>query len=117
MAAEVVYGFYLDSYGGWALAEEFAGALPAALRCVRGLVGGVDVDALDSDELDAWSRAICAAVDVIAELGEGQVGGFEVGDYQVSRHVGDDVESGTAQAARAALAELAGTGLAFCGAT
>ncbi len=41
MAAEVVYGFYLDSYGGWALAEEFAGALPAALRCVRGLVGGV----------------------------------------------------------------------------
>lgn len=114
MAAEVVYGFYLDSYGGWALAEEFAGALPAALRCVWGLVGGVDVDALDSDLLGAWRRAVCAAVDVIAELGEGQVGGFEVGDYKVSRHVGDGVESGAAQAA---LAELAGTGLAFCGAT
>jgi len=59
---------------------------------------------------DAWSRAVCAAVDVVAELGEGQVG-----DYKVSRHVGDGVESGAAQAARAALAELAGTGLAFCG--
>lgn len=87
----------------------------AAVRA--GARGRGDADVLDSDELDAWSRAICAAVDVIAELGEGQVGGFEVGDYKVSRHVGDGVESGTAQAARAALAELAGTGLAFCGAT
>ena len=94
MAAEVAYGFYLDSCGGRASAEEFAGALPAALRCVRGLVGCVDVDALDSDLLDAWSRAVCAAVDVIAELGEGQVGGFEVGDYKVSRPTRRDSPTG-----------------------
>ena len=115
MAVCVTYEFYRDAYGGALPAGAFAEAMPAALRCVRGLVGGVDASLLDEDGLDAWSRAVCAAVDVLAEAGEGQAGGYEIGDYKVSRHVGDGVESGPAQAARAALAELSDTGLAFCG--
>ncbi len=115
MAVCVTYEWYRGAYGGALPAGAFAEVMPAALRCVRGLVGGVDAPGLSDDELDAWSRAVCAAADVLAETGEGQAGGYEIGDYKVSRHVGDGVESGPAQAARAALAELSGTGLAFCG--
>ncbi|MEE1372172.1 MAG: hypothetical protein U0J93_02180 [Parolsenella sp.] len=94
MADAVTYEWYLDAYGGQLSAEEFAGALPAALRCVRGVVGGVDASGLEDDLLNAWRRAVCAAADVLADVGEGQVGGFEVGDYKVTRREGDGVESG-----------------------
>ena len=60
-------------------------------------------------------RALCAAVDVFAEYGEGQVGGFSIGDYKVSQYVSDKVPTGAEQATQAALKELYGTGLSFCG--
>ncbi len=63
---------------------------------------------------DAWRRAVCAAADAFAEFGEGRVGGFEIREFKVTNYQ----EQGTtgAEVARdTALAELAGTGLCFCG--
>lgn len=113
--APVAYEFYLDGYGGTLPAEAFAEALPAAVRCVGSLTGARDVrDEWDGDVADAWRRAVCAAAEAFAEFGEGRVGGFEIGDFKVTNYQ----EQGTtgAEVARgAALAELAGTGLAWSG--
>ncbi|WP_417134898.1 hypothetical protein [Rubneribacter badeniensis] len=54
------------------------------------------------------------AAEAFAEFGEGRVGGFEIGGFKVTNYQ----EQGTtgAEVARgAALAELAGTGLCYCG--
>lgn len=109
------FDFYLDGYGGFLAAEAFAEALPASLRCVGELTGhrGPDPD-WDEADANAWRRAVCAAADAFAEFGEGRVGGFEIGDFKVTNYQ----EQGTtgAEVARgAAIAELAGTGLAFSG--
>lgn len=113
--APVSYGFYQDGYGGALAAEAFAEALPAALRCVCGLTGRRTPAEHWCDEVaDAWRRAVCAAADAFAEFGEGRVGGFEIGEFKVTNYQ----EQGTtgAEVARdAALTELAGTGLCFCG--
>lgn len=113
--APVTYEFYQDGYGGALAAEAFAEALPAAVRCVGSLTGARDVrDEWDGDVADAWRRAVCAAAEAFAEFGEGRVGGFEIGDFKVTNYQ----EQGTtgAEVARgAALAELAGTGLAWSG--
>ena len=113
--APVAYEFYLDGYGGTLPAEAFAEALPAALRCVGGITGRRAPDeGWDDVVADAWRRAVCAAAEAFAEFGEGRVGGFEIGDFKVTNYQ----EQGTtgAEVARdAALAELAGTGLAWSG--
>lgn len=113
--APVSFGYYLDGYGGALAAEEFAGALPAAVRCVGALTGVRDVrNEWDEDVADAWRRAVCAAADAFAEYGEGRVGGFSIGSFSVTNYR-DEGTTGAEVAREAALAELAGTGLAFAG--
>lgn len=110
------FPFYRDAYGGTLDAASFAEALPAALRCVRGLCGGLTFDE-DWDDADAlaWGRAVCAACDAFAEFGEGRVGGYAIGDFKVTNYM-EKGTTGREVATEAALAELAGTGLAFAGA-
>ena len=113
--APVDFAFYQDGYGGALTADAYAEALPAALRCVGALTGARDVDEdWDGDVADAWRRAVCAAADAFAEYGEGRVGGFSIGDFSVTNYR-DEGTTGAEVAREAALAELAGTGLCFCG--
>ena len=81
MSASVIYQFYRDVYGGGLSEDAFGLALPAASRHVRWLVGGAEPS---EDELEAYRRAVCAAADAFAEFGEGQVGGFSLGDFKVT---------------------------------
>lgn len=83
MAAAVTYEFYSQTYGGGLSESAFGLALPAASRHVRWLVGGREPG---EDELDVYRRAVCAAVDAFAEFGEGQVGGFALGDFKVTHY-------------------------------
>lgn len=100
MAVAVTYQFYKDVYGGGLSEAAFGLALPAASRHVRWLVGGREPG---EDELDAYRRAVCAAVDAFAESGE------KVTHYE------DDGTTGEEIATANALKELVGTLLAFCG--
>jgi hypothetical protein len=77
VAAAVTYQFYSQVYGGGLSEAAFGLALPAASRHVRWLVDGAEPS---NDELEAYQGAVCAAVDAFAEFGEGQVGGFALGD-------------------------------------
>ena len=76
MVATVTYQFYSETYEGGLSEAAFGLALPAASRHVRWLVGGREPS---DDELEAYQKAVCAAVDAFAEFGEGQVGGFPSG--------------------------------------
>lgn len=107
------FAFYADEYGGALSADEVAEALPAAERLVRWLCAG----ASPADEAGAlaYRRAVCAAADAIAEYGEGPHAGFRIGSFSVAEREGAGAD-GREVAAAAALRELAGTGLAFCGA-
>lgn len=108
--------FYRDSYGGALDASSYAEALPAALRCVRGLCGGAaPEDGWDAVDLLAWGRACCAAADAFAEFGEGRVGGYAIGDFKVTNYM-EKGTTGHEVATEVALSELAGSGLAFSGA-
>lgn len=94
--APVSYDFYLDGYGGALAAEEFAEALPAAVRCVGALTGSHKPGEGWDDEL---------AADAFAEYGEGRVGGFSIGSFSVTNYR-DEGTTGS---------EVARTGLAFAG--
>ncbi len=111
MAEAVTYTFYAQVYGGGLSEAAFGLVLPAALRHVRWLVGGREPG---TEELACWQRAVCAAADAFAEFGEGQVGGFALGDFKVT-HYEDEGTTGTEIATQAALKELVGTSLMFCG--
>lgn len=111
MADAVTYQFYKDVYGGGISEAAFGLALPAASRHARWLVGAREPS---EDELEAYQRAVCAAVDAFAEFGEGQVGGFALGDFKVT-HYEDEGTTGEEIATANALKELVGTSLAFCG--
>lgn len=114
-AAAVEYRFYLDEYGGSMPADAFAEAIPAAIRLVAGVTLAREPDpAWDERQADAWRRAVCAAADVYAELGEGLAGGFQIGDFSVTHYTSDGTTAAD-MALDAALAELAGSGLAFTG--
>lgn len=109
------FGFYRDTYGGTLDAESYAEAMPAALRLLRELCGGVGAEELDGPDLLAWGRAVCAACEAFAEFGEGRVGGYAIGDFKVTNYM-ERGTTGLEVARQAALSELAGTGLAFSGA-
>ena len=113
--AAVSYEFYQDEYGGGLSPAALSEAVPAALRCVGALTGAREArDSWSSEEADAWRRAVCAAADAFAEYGEGRVGGFSIGSFSVTNYRGEGT-TGAEVAREAALAELAGTGLAFAG--
>lgn len=113
--APVPYDFYLDGYGGALSAADFSEVMPAAVRMVGSLTGAREVRVgWDDEQADAWRRAVCAAADAFAEYGEGRVGGFAIGGFSVTNYR-DEGTTGAEVAREAALAELAGTGLAFAG--
>lgn len=111
MAASVTYQFYSETYGDGLSEPAFGASLPAATRHVRWLCGGREPA---DDELESYQKAACAAVDAFSEFGEGQVGGFSIGDFKVT-HYEDEGTTGEEIATGAALKELVGTSLAFCG--
>ncbi|MBQ9000653.1 MAG: hypothetical protein IJ087_02220 [Eggerthellaceae bacterium] len=111
MAAAVTYQFYSDTYGGGLSEAAFGLVLPAAERHVAWLCDGKTPCRC---EATAFKRAICAACDAFAEFGEGQVGGFALGDFKVT-HYEDEGTTGEEIATRDALKELVGTSLVFCG--
>lgn len=111
----VPYLFYRDEYGGALGPEDYAEAMPAALRCVRVLCGtGGPGGSWGENELLAWKRAVCAAAEAFAEFGEGCVGGYAIGDFKVTNYM-EKGTTGREVAAAAAADELAGTGLLFSG--
>lgn len=110
------FAFYRDTYGGTSDAASYAEALPAALRLLRMICGGLAPgDDWEATDLLAWRRAVCAAADAFAEFGEGRVGGYAVGDFKVTNYM-EKGTTGREVAIEAALSELCGTGLAFGGA-
>jgi hypothetical protein len=109
------FAFYRDHYGGSLDVESYAEAMPAALRLLREICGGVGAAELDDTDLLAWGRACCAACEAFAEFGEGRVGGYAIGDFRVTNYM-ERGTTGLEVARQAALSELAGTGLAFAGA-
>ena len=111
MPVAVTYEWYSQTYGGGLSESAFGLSLPAATRHVRWLVGGSEPS---DEELESYQRAVCAAVDAFAEFGEGQVGGFSLGDFKVT-HYEDEGTTGEEIATDAALKELVGTSLVFCG--
>lgn len=111
MATTVTYQFYSETYGGGLSEAAFGLALPAAERHVRWLCGGRTPCRC---EVTPYKGAICAACDAFAEFGEGQVGGFALGDFKVT-HYEDVGTTGEEIATADALKELVGTSLVFCG--
>ena len=111
MPVAVTYEWYSQTYGGGLSESAFELSLPAATRHVRWLVGGSEPS---DEELESYQRAVCAAVDAFAEFGEGQVGGFSLGDFKVT-HYEDEGTTGEEIATADALKELVGTALAFAG--
>ena len=114
MEPRPTYEYYCDAYGGRISAEDFAEALPAATRLVRVLTGAVDVPEGRADATAAYKRAVCAAADAYVQWGDGQVGGFQVGDFSMKAYENKGT-TGREIATEAALEELYGTGLAFSG--
>lgn len=114
-AASVPYLFYRDEYGGALGADEYAEALPAAMRCVRALCGLEGPGEFwGEDAVRAWKRAVCAAAEAFAEFGEGRVGGYAIGDFKVTNYL-EKGTTGREVAVAAAADELAATGLLFSG--
>jgi len=113
MAASISYEFYSETYGGGLSEAAFGDSLPAALRLLRRLCDGV-VPEEGSEDFGAWQRAVCAACDAFAEYGEGQLDGFTIGEFRTMRYQGRGT-TGTEIATAAAIDELAGTSLLFCG--
>ena len=111
MPVAVTYEWYSQTYGGGLSESAFELSLPAATRHVRWLVGGSEPS---DEELESYQRAVCAAVDAFAEFGEGQVGGFSLGDFKVT-HYEDEGTTGEEIATDAAIKELVGTTFVFCG--
>ena len=111
MAATVTYQFYVDTYGGGLSEAAFGASLPVAEAHVNWLCDG---RVPCRCEQTAWKRAVCAAVDAFAEFGQGQVGGFALGDFKVT-HYEDEGTTGEEIATASALKELVGTSLAFAG--
>lgn len=109
--SEVTYEWYTGTYGGGLSEAAFSSFLSAGTRHVRWMCGGREPD--DGEEA-AYKRAVCAATEAFADYGDGQVGGFTLGDFKVSRYE-RDATSGVEIATDAVMRELAGTSLIFCG--
>lgn len=109
---KVDFAFYRDTYGGALDVEAFSEVLGAATRHVRWFCGGRIP--CDPYEVQAYKRAICAAAEVIAELGVGQIGGFQLGSFSVT-HYDNRGTTGDEEATYAIEKELVGTSLMFSG--
>ena len=109
--ASVDFAYYSQVYGGGLSEAAFGDSAALAEAHVRWLCLERGVD----DGSDEFKRAVCAACDAFAEFGCGETNGFKLGDFEVRRFAEDDAASGEGMATRAALRELACTGMAFAG--
>ena len=109
--AAVDYTYYSETYGGGLSEAAFNDSIALAESHVKWLCSGNAVQ----EDREASKRAICAACDAFAEFGSGETNGFKLGDFEVRRYAQDDAATGEDMATRAALRELADTGMAFCG--
>lgn len=112
MGVKVDYSFYSGTYGGGLAEDAFMAALGPAARHVSWLVGGRKPSRCEWDE---YKRAVCAAADVLAQYGEGQVASFQIGEFRMNSYAGHGATTGAELATAAALEELAGTSLLFTG--
>lgn len=110
--SEVTYEWYAGTYGGGLSEAAFSSFLPAGMSHVRWMCGGREP--ADDGEATAYKRAVCVATEAFADYGDGQVGGFTLGDFKVSRYE-RDATTGAEIATDAVTRELAGTSLMFCG--
>lgn len=113
MAVNVDYEYYRETYGGTLTRTAFEGSVAAAEQQVGWLTDGRRPHG--ACERTALKRAVCAAVDVLAEYGRGNVGGFAIGDFRMTQFEGRGAATGDALASEAIMRELAGTALAFSG--
>ena len=109
--AAVSFAYYSQTYGGGLSEAAFLDLLPSAETHVRWLCSARGACAGSTP----YKRAVCAVADAFAEFGQGQVGGISLGDFRVTRYASDESVTGEDMATKAALKELAGTGMAFCG--
>lgn len=109
---ELTYTWYREEYQGGLPEVAFSSSLPAAYRHVRWMCDGREPTS-EREEL-AYKRAVCAAADAFADFGEGQIGGFTIGDYKVGNY-DSKVMTGAEVATEAVVKELAGTNLLFSG--
>lgn len=109
--AAVDYTYYSETYGGGLSEAAFNDSIVLAESHVKWLCSGNAVQ----EDCVAYKRAVCAACDAFAEFGSGETNGFKLGDFEVRRYAVDDAAIGEDMAMRAALRELADTGMAFCG--
>lgn len=112
MALRVDYRFYADAYGGGLSEDAFMASLGPAARHVSWLVGGRKPARCEWDE---YKRAVCAVVDVFAQYGQGQIAGFQIGEFRMNSYAGHGATTGAELATIAATEELAGTSLLFSG--
>lgn len=109
-APEVTYAFYRYEWHGTLGRGEFGASLPRALAVVRDHVFPAD----PAGDPGAYSRAVCAAVDVDAAYGGSAAAIASVTTGTVSMGFADG-SSRRADMVRAVDSELAGTPLAFKG--
>jgi len=106
------FAFYHDTYGGELSSAEFAACLVGATRHVAWLTNCRQPRL--TEKKNAYKRAICACVDVFAEYGEGDAGGFTLGELKMDDSRSRAV-SAEDMATKAASKELVRTGLLFSG--
>lgn len=113
MAGEVLtdFSFYRDVYGGSLSDAAFLDVLPKAHKHVCWLIGYTYPSG--ACEIKQFKRAVCAAVDVFADFGDGAIG-FTLGSFKTAVREGVAF-SAESKATEAALKELGMSGLTFCG--
>ena len=107
------YRFYSRLYRGGLSEAAFGSVLPDAARHVSWLAGGRCPARCEWDE---YKRAVCAACDVFAQYGQGQIASFQIGEVRMNSDAGHGATTGTELATAAAIEELAGMSLLFAGA-
>ena len=108
--ATVTYAYYTQTYGGGLSESAFGDYLPIAESHVKWLCANRCYCATSN----AFKRAVCAALEALAEYGAGEVGGYTIGEFSVKNYASQET-SGEQLATQAALRELVGTGYAFAG--
>lgn len=66
-AASPTYEWYAEEFGGALDAKAFGAQLPSALARVRARCAAHDLSRLEGSDLEAFRRAVCAAVEALAD--------------------------------------------------
>ncbi len=107
--AEVTYADFM-AYGYTLDESEFYDSLNEAQGVVDWIVG---INVVDDSNIDAYKRAVCAAVCKVAAFGIDPSPNFSLGSFSIGSTDGDT--DGRAKAQAAALQYLVPAGLAYMG--